>query len=150
MCHFFSFVITEDERFLTGNSKSHSGIELGWNLEPCSYREAEWTGENPDYLKVRGINESDSNWYKAAVLSKFKTRSELLATITEGRNNLATLKFLNGKLHCEDGPAVEWIDGSKEWYVDGKYHCIDRPAVEYIFGNKLYYLIILTLTSTFF
>ena len=25
------------------------------------------------------------------------------------------------KLHREDGPAVEWADGSKWWYLNGKY-----------------------------
>ena len=25
-----------------------------------------------------------------------------------------------GKLHREDGPAVIWAFGAKEWYVDGK------------------------------
>ena len=27
---------------------------------------------------------------------------------------------LNGKWHREDGPAVEWSDGSKSWYLHGK------------------------------
>ena len=26
----------------------------------------------------------------------------------------------NGKLHREDGPAIEWSDGVKEWYLNGK------------------------------
>ena len=25
-----------------------------------------------------------------------------------------------GQLHRTDGPAVEWADGSKEWWVNGK------------------------------
>ncbi len=25
--------------------------------------------------------------------------------------------YWNGKLHREDGPAVEWDDGSKEWWI---------------------------------
>ena len=28
--------------------------------------------------------------------------------------------LLNGKLHREDGPAIEWQDGVKEWYLNGK------------------------------
>ena len=28
--------------------------------------------------------------------------------------------YLNGKLHREDGPAIEWADGYKFWYLDGK------------------------------
>ena len=25
---------------------------------------------------------------------------------------------LNGKLHREDGPAIEWANGDKEWYLN--------------------------------
>jgi len=31
--------------------------------------------------------------------------------------------YLNGKLHREDGPAVEYADGRREWWVNGKYIC---------------------------
>lgn len=32
-----------------------------------------------------------------------------------------TLKwYLNGKLHREDGPAIEHADGGKEWYLNGE------------------------------
>jgi hypothetical protein len=27
---------------------------------------------------------------------------------------------LDGKLHREDGPAIEWADGSKAWYLNDK------------------------------
>jgi hypothetical protein len=27
---------------------------------------------------------------------------------------------LNGKLHREDGPAIEYPDGRKSWYLNGK------------------------------
>jgi len=26
----------------------------------------------------------------------------------------------NGKKHREDGPAIEWNDGYKRWFIDGK------------------------------
>ncbi len=29
--------------------------------------------------------------------------------------------YMNGNLHREDGPAVEWGDGDKWWYIDGLY-----------------------------
>ena len=48
--------------------------------------------------------------------------------------------YLNGKLHCEDGPAVEWPDGEKQWYLNGKLHREDGPAVEYPNGTKYWYL----------
>jgi hypothetical protein len=28
--------------------------------------------------------------------------------------------FLDGKYHCEDGPAVEYPNGTKSWYLNGK------------------------------
>lgn len=42
----------------------------------------------------------------------------------------------DGKLHREDGPAVEGANKSinlewKEWWIDGKRHRVDGPAVEY-------------------
>lgn len=32
--------------------------------------------------------------------------------------------FKNGKLHREDGPAIETSDGSKYWYFKGKLHFV--------------------------
>ena len=48
--------------------------------------------------------------------------------------------FLNGKLHREDGPAIEDPNGHKEWYLNGKFHREDGPAVERANGNKYWYL----------
>jgi hypothetical protein len=47
---------------------------------------------------------------------------------------------LNGKLHREDGPAVEYADGDKYWYLNGKCHRVDGPAVEESNGDKFWYL----------
>ena len=40
----------------------------------------------------------------------------------------------NENLHREDGPAIIWDNGDKEWYVNGKCHRIDGPAI--IFNNN--------------
>ena len=48
--------------------------------------------------------------------------------------------YLNGKLHREDGPAVEYTNGDNYWYLNGKLHREDGPAVEYINGYKEWYL----------
>jgi hypothetical protein len=48
--------------------------------------------------------------------------------------------LLNGKLHREDGPALEHADGTKFWFLNGKRHRIDGPAVEYTSGKKAWYL----------
>ena len=48
--------------------------------------------------------------------------------------------YLNGKLHREDGPAIERANGSKSWYLNGKRHREDGPAIEYANGYKAWYL----------
>jgi antitoxin component YwqK of YwqJK toxin-antitoxin module len=49
--------------------------------------------------------------------------------------------YLNGQLHREDGPAAEWADGkNKEWYLNGQLHREDGPAVEWASGTKSWYL----------
>jgi len=42
--------------------------------------------------------------------------------------------YLNGALHREDGPAVEY------WYVNGIYHRLGGPAIEYPDGGTSWYL----------
>ena len=48
--------------------------------------------------------------------------------------------YLNGKLHREGAPAVEWASGAKMWYVHGKYHREDGAAVDWPNGTKSWYL----------
>jgi hypothetical protein len=35
-----------------------------------------------------------------------------------------------GQLHRVDGPAIEWTDGTKSWWLNGKQHRIDGPAFD--------------------
>jgi len=43
-------------------------------------------------------------------------------------------------IHREDGPAIEYYNGSKEWYINGKPHREDGPAKEYSNGSKEWYI----------
>ena len=45
-----------------------------------------------------------------------------------------------GQRHREDGPAVEYINGTKLWYLNGQRHREDGPAVEYADGTKYWFL----------
>ena len=45
-----------------------------------------------------------------------------------------------GSYHRLDGPAIEWLDGSKQWFVDGKLHRMDGPAIEYADGRNLWFV----------
>ncbi len=45
-----------------------------------------------------------------------------------------TGKFhLNGdsQFHCNNGPAIIYLNGNKEWYQKGKLHRLDGPAIDY-------------------
>ena len=48
--------------------------------------------------------------------------------------------WINGDQHREDGPACEYVNGSKEWWVNGELHRPDGPAIEYANGFKGWYI----------
>jgi hypothetical protein len=45
-----------------------------------------------------------------------------------------------GKFHRLDGPAIEYVSGSKEWYQYGLLHRSDGPAREFTRGRKEWWL----------
>ena len=51
-----------------------------------------------------------------------------------------TKYYLDNKYHRLDGPAVEWANGSKEWWINGKLHRENGPAVEFANGRKVWYM----------
>ena len=55
-------------------------------------------------------------------------------------NNGSKEWWLNGKRHRVDGSAIEWDNGDKEWYLNGKRHRVDGPAIEWADGDKSWYL----------
>jgi len=48
--------------------------------------------------------------------------------------------YINGKHHREDGPAMETADGEKHYYINGQLHREEGPAVEWVDGSKGYYI----------
>jgi hypothetical protein len=50
------------------------------------------------------------------------------------KSNAVTQYYIKGTLitHRDDGPAVIYADGDKEWYQYGKRHRLDGPAAIYI------------------
>jgi len=55
-------------------------------------------------------------------------------------SNGAKAWYLHEECHREDGPAVEYASGDKEWFLNGKLHREDGPAVERADGTKRWYL----------
>ncbi len=46
----------------------------------------------------------------------------------------------SGQLHRTDGPAVEYTNGDKSWYINGIRHREDGPAIESSSGVRYWYL----------
>ncbi len=42
--------------------------------------------------------------------------------------------------HREDGPAVEWMNGDKSWWINDERHRENGPAIEWADGRKWWYL----------
>jgi hypothetical protein len=56
--------------------------------------------------------------------------------ITDGKE---IWKNQQGLLHREDGPAVVYSDGTREWYRNDQLHREDGPAVVFPDGRKYWY-----------
>lgn len=48
--------------------------------------------------------------------------------------------YLDGVLHREDGPAIEYVDGDTMWFFYGDLHREGGPAIEYANGTKQWWL----------
>ena len=60
--------------------------------------------------------------------------SSVTAKVVNAKGDIHWLCGL--RKHRTDGPAVEWANGTKEWYQDDLRHRVDGPAVEYTDGRK--------------
>ena len=61
----------------------------------------------------------------------------------DGKQELTKYQWFDfdwDKLHRLDGPAIEWSNGLKWWYVDGERHRLDGPAVEWSYGEKGWFI----------
>ena len=48
--------------------------------------------------------------------------------------------YIRGNLHRSDGPAVEWTNGYKAWYINGDLHREDGPAIEMPDGSRKWFI----------
>ena len=83
--------------------------------------------------KVKVDSEETTRWY---LKNKLHREDGPAIEYADGTKSW----YLNGQLHREDGPAIEWADGDKYWYLNDKCHREDGPAIEYADGTKYWYL----------
>jgi len=58
-----------------------------------------------------------------------------------GQNIEQRVWLLNGNIHREDGlPAIEYNDGTKEWWVNDSRHREDGPAIVHSNGTRSWWL----------
>ena len=54
--------------------------------------------------------------------------------------NGTKLWYVNGLRHRTTGPAIEYANGTKFWYENGLLHRLDGPAIEYASGHKVWFI----------
>ena len=56
-------------------------------------------------------------------------------------NDIGTTCYYNSveQLHRDDGPAIEWANGTRHWYQNGLLHRTNGPAVLCADGTELWY-----------
>lgn len=69
---------------------------------------------------------------------QFNTKSSVTMTVNDDGDKF--WRNLAGQCHRTDGPAVEYADGTREWWLRGKRHRPDGPAVEHADGDKEWWL----------
>jgi len=131
----------------------------------CEVGDLEFTGEKiyEDGTIIRlknGLLHSDNDfptlefngkkeWWKNGYLNKTKLHEKSDSMCYFDNTKLIradydshTIWFNDKKqYHREDGPAIEWKNGRKEWFYKGRLHRGDGPAVEQPNGkNEWYYL----------
>jgi hypothetical protein len=65
---------------------------------------------------------------------------EMTSTMTIDQDGSKIWRNQKGQRHRTLGPAVEWPDGTKVWYLNGQFHRTDGPAIEYADGTKVWFL----------
>ena len=77
------------------------------------------------------MNESDSSDALAELLT---------LTVTVDNQGACTYRNSSGQLHRQYGPAVEFANGTKSWWLNGLRHRIDGPAIELANGGKAWWV----------
>ena len=103
-----------------------------WLLNGKLHRENGPACEHADGTKEWWLNNkkySEEEWKKEVEKLKMNTKTIKVKFKSEIPNDFTGIAeypdgtkwwVLNGELHRETGPAIEWANGSKEWWLNGK------------------------------
>jgi len=83
------------------------------------------------------------SWYiegKNFTEEEFLKKTQAESTSEVFHDGTKSWRNSKGQLHRIDGPAIEWSNGTFDWYQEGRLHRLDGPAIEYIDGSKGWYI----------
>lgn len=76
------------------------------------------------------------SWFTIAELETVRQLWMKALTVHSTDDQTGTRQVtVSGRLHCESGPAIEFSNGSKHWFLDNKVHRADGPAIEQFDGD---------------
>jgi hypothetical protein len=86
--------------------------------------------------------QKDIAYIKVSTEKNDQAHKEIMEKIDSFKTEAGTFYYKKGTdiSHRVDGPAREWSDGDKEWWINGQLHREDGPAVEYSNGTKQYWI----------
>lgn len=96
--------------------------------------------DNFDGLDADDMSDSDIAGYASRHGRVVAPVPEPEPTLTVDDYGTKHWRNADGLLHNPDGPAVEWSNGSKEYYINDQLHRTDGPAVEHPNGDKEYWV----------
>ena len=80
--------------------------------------------------------EGNTRWFKDARCTIRHRENGPAIEYTDGHKEW----WQNGQPHRIGGPAIELTDGTKFWYQNGRLHREDGPAMEYPTGDNRWYI----------
>ena len=95
-------------------------------------------------MKTEMLSISGMRWYMATALDCSSVVVDTMSwrgMVTHKRKEKRwMMTYYREVIHRLDGPAMEYADGSKSWYVNGQLHRLYGPPVEYADGTKRWFV----------
>lgn len=114
--------------------EKYRSIDAGWDFEDIIYTNEPTESKEPPLvfnLTINGQKAIGIHHYRGdsicGYFKKIKFTGVVTASSVTGRYGLSKYVFLNGKLHCENGPAITHKDSEVvyQWFKRGKvWNCL--------------------------
>jgi len=144
-CRGFQFQIGQTYELPSGEEPVPCKRGFHFCLVPIHCNHYYHKSYKPRYAEIEAwdvINDGDKSVARKILIVREISLDEWESLEGRFEGNRKTYYIKRGKIHREDGPAIEYADGrgiTKEWYIRGLRHREDGPAFEYANGDKVWY-----------